>query len=605
MSAGQLGHADDTEAPARRFGLVARIIGLGVVSALAVLLLGGLPLLAGGDEAPSSGAAATTSGSSAGAASSSAPAPSSEATAASSALAAGAATTAALARDGALARGFQTAYAWDVHRSGPGPAFAPNAANYLGYRNAAEAVQADLAKMPFDQLTDAERTALSSISTGWQRFFALNDTIVAGYRDADEAKRRATDRIVAGDAAKTFTQIQADTDALAASLQQRVTAALASAPAAAPAAEAAPAANAPASNTASNTATSTSSSASTVATIVQALGVLAAVLAIGLLTALVARGARTGFDRLGDSLHAMASGDLTRDPELRGSDEFGDLAHWVREAQSRLRQLVQGVTTASSAVATTGQELTARTGRAVSGGGQVAERLEQASRAADDVAANIQTVAAGTEEMTTSIREIARSANDAAGVAAQAVHVADATNATVAKLGESSIEIGNVVKTITSIAEQTNLLALNATIEAARAGEAGKGFAVVAGEVKELAQETGKATEDIGRRVEAIQLDTEAAVAAITQIAGIISQINDSQSTIASAVEEQTATTNEMGRNVAQASTGAASIAGNIRDAARSVDGSSGATNDGDAVAAQELARQSEQLRVLAGGFRY
>ena len=601
MSAGQLGHADDSEAPARRFGLVARIIGLGVVSALAVLLLGGLPLLAGGDEAPSSGAAATTSGSSAGAASSSAPAPSSEATAASSALAAGAATTAALARDGALARGFQTAYAWDVHRSGPGPAFAPNAANYLGYRNAAEAVQADLAKMPFDQLTDAERTALSSISTGWQRFFALNDTIVAGYRDADEAKRRATDRIVAGDAAKTFTQIQADTDALAASLQQRVTAALASAPAA----EAAPAANAPASNTASNTASSTSSRPSTVATIVQALGVLAAVLAIGLLTALVARGARTGFDRLGDSLHAMASGDLTRDPELRGSDEFGDLAHWVREAQSRLRQLVQGVTTASSAVATTGQELTARTGRAVSGGGQVAERLEQASRAADDVAANIQTVAAGTEEMTTSIREIARSANDAAGVAAQAVHVADATNATVAKLGESSIEIGNVVKTITSIAEQTNLLALNATIEAARAGEAGKGFAVVAGEVKELAQETGKATEDIGRRVEAIQLDTEAAVAAITQISSIISQINDSQSTIASAVEEQTATTNEMGRNVAQASSGAASIAGNIRDAARSVDGSSGATNDGDAVAAQELARQSEQLRVLAGGFRY
>ena len=313
MSAGQLGHADDTEAPARRFGLVARIIGLGVVSALAVLLLGGLPLLAGGDEAPSSGAAATTSGSSAGAASSSAPAPSSEATAASSALAAGAATTAALARDGALARGFQTAYAWDVRRSGPGPAFAPNAANYLGYRNAAQAVQDDLAKMPFDQLNDTERTALSSISTGWQRFFALNDTIVAGYRATDEAKRRATDRIVAGDAAKTFTQIQADTDALAASLQQRVTAALASAPAAAPAAEAAPAANAPASNTASNTATSTSSSASTVATIVQALGVLAAVLAIGLLTALVARGARTGFDRLGDSLHAMASGDLTRD----------------------------------------------------------------------------------------------------------------------------------------------------------------------------------------------------------------------------------------------------------------------------------------------------
>ena len=207
--------------------------------------------------------------------------------------------------------------------------------------------------------------------------------------------------------------------------------------------------------------------------------------------------------------------------------------------------------------------------------------------------------------MTTSIREIARSANDAAGVAAQAVHVADATNSTVAKLGESSIEIGNVVKTITSIAEQTNLLALNATIEAARAGEAGKGFAVVAGEVKELAQETGgKATEDIGRRVEAIQLDTEAAVAAITQISSIISQINDSQSTIASAVEEQTATTNEMGRNVAQASSGAASIAGNLRDAARLAGDTMGSAHT-TADAAAMLSQRADELTRLVAQFRY
>ncbi len=231
-------------------------------------------------------------------------------------------------------------------------------------------------------------------------------------------------------------------------------------------------------------------------------------------------------------------------------------------------------------------------------------RLQRASGAADDVASNIQTVAAGTEEMTTSIREIARSANDAAGVAAQAVHVADATNSTVAKLGESSIEIGNVVKTITSIAEQTNLLALNATIEAARAGEAGKGFAVVAGEVKELAQETGKATEDIGRRVEAIQLDTEAAVAAITQISSIISQINDSQSTIASAVEEQTATTNEMGRNVAQASSGAASIAGNLRDAARLAGDTMGSAHT-TADAAAMLSQRADELTRLVAQFRY
>ncbi len=158
--------------------------------------------------------------------------------------------------------------------------------------------------------------------------------------------------------------------------------------------------------------------------------------------------------------------------------------------------------------------------------------------------------------MSASIREIAQNANEAARVAAGAVTEAEATNQTIARLGESSKEIGDVVKVISAIAGQTNLLALNATIEAARAGEAGKGFAVVADEVKELARETARATEDIARRVEAIQADTGGAVAAIGRIGEVIGQINDYQLTIASAVEEQTATTNEMSRSVAEAAAG-------------------------------------------------
>jgi len=159
-----------------------------------------------------------------------------------------------------------------------------------------------------------------------------------------------------------------------------------------------------------------------------------------------------------------------------------------------------------------------------------------------------------------------------------------------------------VVKVITSIAEQTNLLALNATIEAARAGEAGKGFAVVASEVKDLAQETARATGDISRRIEAIQTDSEAAVAAIARISEIIEEVNSYQTTIASAVEEQTATTSQMSRNVSEAATGSGSIAGNIEHVASAAQSSSTGIVEAQRAAA-ELAQLSGELSTLVSRF--
>ncbi len=277
-----------------------------------------------------------------------------------------------------------------------------------------------------------------------------------------------------------------------------------------------------------------------------------------------------------------------------------DINRMAADLQENLRTIGQNAQT----LASSSEELTAVSQQMAGNAEETATQAGVVSAASEQVSRNVATVATGAEQMQSSIREIAKNANEAARVAKNAVRVAENTNVTVGKLGDSSTEIGNVIKVITSIAQQTNLLALNATIEAARAGEAGKGFAVVANEVKELAKQTAKATEEIGKKIEAIQGDTKASVNAITEISAVITQINDISNSIASAVEEQTVTTNEINRSMAEASKGVGDITKNIAGVAIAAkDTTQGASNS--QKAAQELSHMAAGLQSVVSHFTF
>lgn len=300
---------------------------------------------------------------------------------------------------------------------------------------------------------------------------------------------------------------------------------------------------------------------------------------------------------------AAAEGDLTQEITVHGADPMGQVGDSLDAFFKTLRHSIQQIANNAHSVGASSEELTAISHQLAGNAEETATQANVVSAASEEVSKNVAVVAAGSEEMVASIREISKSANESARVAKNAVAVAESTNQIITKLGDSSVEIGKVIKVITSIAQQTNLLALNATIEAARAGEAGKGFAVVANEVKELAKETAKATEEIGQKIEAIQTDTTGAVKAIGEISAIINQINDISNTIASAVEEQTATTNEIGRNVTDAAGGSEQIAKNISGVAEAAHSTTSGANDTQA-AARALSEMAAQLQGLVQSFK-
>ena len=301
---------------------------------------------------------------------------------------------------------------------------------------------------------------------------------------------------------------------------------------------------------------------------------------------------------------AFANRNFTHRMENGNDADLSEIADSVNQAGTSIREALTLIARHAESLSTASDELKLVSEQMSANAEETAAQANVVSDASEQVMKSVRTVAPSAEQMNGSIRDIAQNTNRAVTVTSEAVRVAENANGAVLRLGDSSTEIGKVIKVINSIAEQTNLLALNATIEAARAGEAGKGFAVVANEVKELAKETAKATQDIARKIETIQADTQGAVEAIGEIRSAINSVNDIQGTVATAIQQQASTTSDIERNVHDGARGTEEISANIAGVAQAARSTSSGASDTQR-AAGELAHMASELRKVLSGFAY
>jgi methyl-accepting chemotaxis protein len=471
--------------------------------------------------------------------------------------------------------GWQIAYAWDATTMGGRAATEDKASNRKGFLDSAASQDKEIAAVPTGDMTPAEKALFVEIKAQLAKFMDTDKQIVQLYRQETPASIKQGNDLVLGPGYEVYFKVVDATSRLTESVARR-------------------------SNDAEARATAAAKRSRTLMVSGLALALLLALVLALVITASVVEPVR----RVAAGLRTLANRDLSTSLDDSGSDELAEMAGAFNDAAAAMREALTGVGERAAALTGASQELSALSGRM---DGQATTTSSQATTAADtaeQVSGKVSTVASAAEEMTVSIQEIARSTASAVAVAADAVTSTEATKAAVGELSAASLEIGQIVKTITSIAEQTNLLALNATIEAARAGDAGKGFAVVASEVKDLAQETARASEDIIGKIDAIQVTTERAGEAISQITGVVNRISEIQQTIAAAVEEQSATTNEINRNVSELASGSQQIADNIAGVAgtaSATSGDAGATQR----AAADLAEMASALQHLVGAFRY